>query len=35
VTQVGGVTYRIDTIVPGDAPAAAREAGSIVASFGP
>lgn len=35
LTKVGGVTYRIDTIVPGDAPVAAREAGAIVASFGP
>ena len=35
LTKVGGVTYRIDSIVPGDAPDAAREAGAIVASFGP
>ena len=34
LTKVAGVTYRIDTIVAGDAPAAAREAGAIVASFG-
>ena len=35
LTKVGGVTYRIDTIVPGNAPEAARQAGAIVASFGP
>jgi hypothetical protein len=35
LTKVGGVTYRIDTIVPGGAPDAARQAGAIVASFGP
>lgn len=34
VTSVGGATYRIDTVVPGDAPDAARQAGAIVGSFG-
>jgi hypothetical protein len=35
VTKVGGVTYRIDTVVPAGAPDAAREAGAAVGSFGP
>lgn len=35
LTRVDGVTYRLDTIVPGAAPDAARQAGAIVASFGP
>ena len=35
VTNVRGVTYRIDTVVPAGAPAAAREAGATVGSFGP
>jgi hypothetical protein len=35
VTKVRGATYRIDTVVPAGAPAAAREAGAAVGSFGP
>ena len=35
VTKVGGATYRIDTIVAAGAPDVARQAGAIVASFGP
>jgi hypothetical protein len=35
VTKVGAVTYRIDSIVAGTAPDAARQAGAIVGSFGP
>jgi hypothetical protein len=34
VTRIGDTTYRIDSIVPADAPDAARQAGAIVASFG-
>jgi hypothetical protein len=32
---VRGITYRIDSVVRGDSPDAARDAGAIVASFGP
>jgi hypothetical protein len=35
ITRVRGVTYRIDSVVRGDSPDAAREAGAIVGSFGP
>jgi hypothetical protein len=35
LTKVRGVTYRIDAVVPGDQPDAAREAGAVVGSFGP
>jgi hypothetical protein len=35
ITRVGGATYRIDTVVAGAAPDAAREAGAAVGSFGP
>jgi hypothetical protein len=35
LTSVRGVTYRIDSVVPGNAPDAARDAGAVVASFGP
>jgi hypothetical protein len=35
ITSVRGATYRIDSVVPGDAPDAARQAGAIVGSFGP
>jgi hypothetical protein len=35
VTRVHGVTYRIDSVVPAGSPDAAREAGAVVASFGP
>jgi hypothetical protein len=35
LTRVRGITYRIDSVVRGDAPDAARQAGAIVASFGP
>ena len=35
ITTVRGVTYRVDSIVPAATPAAAREAGAIVRSFGP
>jgi hypothetical protein len=35
VTNVHGVTYRIDTVVPAGANDAAREAGATVGSFGP
>jgi hypothetical protein len=35
VANVHGVTYRIDTVVPAGAAAAAREAGASVGSFGP
>ena len=31
----GGSTYELDTVVPGRAPEAARDAAAIVASFGP
>lgn len=35
ITRVRGITYRIDSVVRGDSPDAARDAGAIVASFGP
>lgn len=35
VTKVHGVTYRIDSLVAGDSPDAARQAGAVVGSFGP
>jgi hypothetical protein len=35
LTRLGGTTYRIDTVVAGTAPDAAREAGTAVGSFGP
>ncbi len=35
LTKVRGVTYRIDSVVAGDSPDAARQAGAIVGSFGP
>jgi hypothetical protein len=35
VTNVNGVTYRIDTVVPAGASGPAREAGAAVGSFGP
>lgn len=35
ITRVAGVTYRIDSVVAGDSPDAARQAGAIVGSFGP
>jgi hypothetical protein len=35
VTRIGGKTYRIDSVVPGDAPDVARQTGAIVGSFGP
>jgi hypothetical protein len=35
VTRVKGVTYRIDSMVSAGSPEAARQAGAIVASFGP
>jgi hypothetical protein len=35
ITRVGGVTYRIDSVVRGDSQDTAREAGVIVGSFGP
>lgn len=35
ITTVRGVTYRIDSVVPAATPAAARQAGAIVRSFGP
>jgi hypothetical protein len=35
ITTVRGRTYRIDTVVPSSAPAAARDAGAVVRSFGP
>jgi hypothetical protein len=34
LTRVGGVTYRIDSVVPAGAPDAARQAAAAVASFG-
>jgi hypothetical protein len=35
ITRVNGVTYRIDSMVTAGSPDAARQAGAIVASFGP
>jgi hypothetical protein len=35
LTRIGGPTYRIDSVVPGDAPDVARQTGAIVGSFGP
>jgi hypothetical protein len=35
LTRVRGATYRIDTVVAGDAPDAARQAGAAIGSFGP
>jgi hypothetical protein len=35
VTRVKGVTYRIDSMVAAGSPDAARQAGAVVASFGP
>jgi hypothetical protein len=35
ITSVRGATYRIDSVVPGDAPDVARQTGAIVGSFGP
>jgi len=35
VATANGRTWTIDAVVPGNAPAAAHEAGSIVATFGP
>jgi hypothetical protein len=35
LTRIGGATYRIDSVVPGDAPDVARQTGAIVGSFGP
>jgi hypothetical protein len=35
LTRIGGNTYRIDSVVSGDAPDVARQTGAIVASFGP
>jgi hypothetical protein len=35
VTRIRGVTYRIDSIVPAGTPEVARQAGTIVGSFGP
>jgi hypothetical protein len=35
LTRVRGVTFRIDTVVAGDAPDAARQAGAAIGSFGP
>jgi hypothetical protein len=35
VTRVKGVTYRIDSMVSAGSPDAARQAGAVVASFGP
>ena len=34
ITSVRGATYRIDSVVPGDAPDVARQTGAIVGSFG-
>ena len=35
VAATGGRTWTIDAVVPGNAPVAAHDAGSIVATFGP
>lgn len=35
ITRVRDATYRIDSVVAGNAPDAARQAGAIVGSFGP